>query len=348
MTPTDISASRLRFENWEDAQEYYLENGLTDGLPIVVPTEDRVKAMLGYSGLAPDQVIAVEGIRQKRFTAEKVAINAVMAGCKPEYFPVVVAAVAACCERPFNFHASSTSTNGITTLVLVSGPYAQQIGMNSKTGLMGNGNRANATIGRAVNLVKSNFYGSKPLGMDKSTFGQPGKFSFCFAEDLEVSHWPSLAVDKGFSDGASTVTRFAANAPLHVSIWGGKDPQNVLSGAAHAMLALGPSAPELLVVISPELMPYLEAAGWGRQEIQTYLYEGTLHPASEWMAWHRVERIGEINDPDELIGSVVAPERITVVAGGGDATAYVDLIASWGSSRSVTQEIKIPEIQIPR
>ena len=345
-----MSATRYRFEDWEEAQEYFLENGLTDGLPIVVPTEDRVKAMLEYSGLGSDQVIGVEGIRRKQFTAEKVAINAVMAGCKPEYFPVVVAAVAACCERPFNLHANSTSTNGIATLVLVSGPYAQEIEMNSKAGLMGNGNRANTTIGRAVNLVKTNFYGSTPQGMDKSAFGQPGKISFCFAEDPDVGSWPSLAATKGFPEGTTTVTVFAANSPLQVTIkggglswlnWGGKDPQDFLSGAARAMLALGPFTSEVLVVISPELMAYVKAVGWGRQEIQTYLYERTLRPATEWIAWHQMEPTGEVSHPDETIGCVADPDRITVVAGGGDATAYLDLISSWASSRSVTKEIQI-------
>ena len=345
-----MSVTRYRFEDWEEAQEYYLENGLTDGLPIVVPTEDRVKAMLEYSGLGSDQVIGVEGIRRKQFTAEKVAINAVMAGCKPEYFPVVVAAVAACCERPFNLHANSTSTNGIATLVLVSGPYAQQIEMNSKAGLMGNGNRANTTIGRAVNLVKTNFYGSTPQGMDKSAFGQPGKISFCFAEDPDIGSWPSLAATKGFPEGTTTVTVFAANSPLQVTIkggglswlnWGGKDPQDFLSGAARAMLALGPFTSEVLVVISPELMAYVKAVGWGRQEIQRYLYERTLRPATEWIAWHQMEPTGEVSHPDEIIGCVADPDRITVVAGGGDATAYLDLISSWASSRSVTKEIQI-------
>ena len=162
--------------------------------------------MLDYLGLAADAVIGIEATRQKRFTAEKVAINAVMAGCQPEYFPAVVAAISAVGEREFNFHASSTSTNGVTALVLVSGPFAEEIGMNSEAVLMGNGNRANATIGRAVNLVKTNFYGSVPQDMDKSTFGHSGKFSFCFAENLEASNWPSLARSKGFGPDASTVT----------------------------------------------------------------------------------------------------------------------------------------------
>ena len=194
MNTDSITARRHQFADWEEAEEYYFEQGLTDGLPILPPTEARVQAMLDYAGLRPDQVIGVESIRKKSFSAEKVAINAVMAGCKPEYFPVVVAAVAACCERGYNFHASSTSTNGITTLVLVSGPYANEIGMNSGTVMMGNGNRANATIGRAVNLVKTNFYGSVPQGRECSM-------------KLGVLYASFVVTDSGADSGAADATR---------------------------------------------------------------------------------------------------------------------------------------------
>jgi hypothetical protein len=341
MSTSKLTARRNQFTTWDEVQEYYLQQGLTDGLPIVPPTEEKVRAMLEYAGLAPDEVVSTETIRQKRFTAAKVAINAVMAGCKPEYFPVVVAAVAAVCERSFNFHASSTSTNGVTVLVLVSGPYASQIGMNAGVELMGNGNRANATIGRAVNLVKTNFYGSVPGDMDNSTFGHPGKFSFCFAENLDVSPWPSLTAAKGFGDNASTVTVFAANSPLQVSIYGGKDPEKFLMATAQGMLGLGPSQSEILVVISPEVMAYVAEAGWSRQQVQEFLYEKTRRPACEWIAWNRIDHPDPNADLERLIGCVAEPERITVVPGGGAAGAFIDIISSWGSSRSVTREVQI-------
>jgi hypothetical protein len=340
MTANHITANRLQFADWDAAQEYYFDQRLTDGLPIVPPTEDRVQAMLDYVGLTSDQVIGVESIRKKRFTAAKVAINAVMAGCRPEYFPAVVAAVAACCQREHNLHASSTSTNGATTLVLVSGPYAKEIGMNTGTGLMGNGNRANATIGRAVNLVKANFYGSTPQEMDNSTLGHPGDYSFCFAENLEVSPWPSLAAEKGFGGNASTVTVFAANAPLQVSIYGSKAPETFLTAAAHAMTGLGHSLPEVLVVISPEVMAYVAEAGWSRRQIQEFLYQKARLPAREWLAWQRVDHPAAIADPERLMGCVAAPDRITIVPGGGAAGAFISVIAAWGSSRSVTRKIE--------
>ncbi len=341
MTSQSMTSRRHQFAGWEQAQEYYFEANLTDGLPIVPPTEDRVCAMLEFAGLSPDQVIGVEAIRQKHITAEKVAINAVMAGCLPEYFPVVVSAVAACCERDFNLHASSTSTNGVTVLVLVSGSYAQEIGMNSSTGAMGPSNRANATIGRAVNLVKTNFYGSVPQDMDNSTFGHPGKYSFCFAENLDAGNWPPLAEDKRFDDGSSTVTVVAANSPLQVSVYGGKDPSSFLMSTAHAMTGLGPSTSEVLVVLSPEVMQYVVEAGWSRRQVQEFLWEKARLPAREWIAWRRVEHPENFTDQEQLVGCVADPDRITVVAAGGAAGAFIDIIPSWGSSRPVTRKIDV-------
>ncbi|MBM3942392.1 MAG: hypothetical protein FJ316_05620 [SAR202 cluster bacterium] len=340
MTSSKLLSGTFQFSQWEEAQEYYLENGLTDGLPIVPPSEERVRAMLQYAGLAPNAVIGTETIRQKRFTAEKAAIAAVMAGCKPEYFPVVLAAVAAACERPFNLHASSTSTNGVTVLALVSGPYAAQIGMNCGVSLMGAGNRANATIGRAINLFKAGFYGSIPRDMDNSTLGHPGKFTFCFAEDLEHAPWPSLAQSKGFGPQDSTVTIYAANAPLQVSIYTGKAPEDFLTAVSHAMLGLGHSLSEVLVVVGGELMGYLTEARWSRQQVQDFLYQKTRRPLREWVEWHRVDHPQPGDNPDRLLGCVAEPGRITVAPGGGMAGAFVSIIPSWGGSRSITRQIQ--------
>ena len=206
MTTSD---SPWRFDDWNAAQEYYFANGLTDGLPVIPPTPERVQAMLDYAGVSADHDLGTEIIRQKRFTAGKAAVNAVMAGCLPEHFPVVLASLSAITERAFNLHASSTSTNGATVLTLVSGPYADAIGMNAGVELMGNGSRANAAIGRAVNLFKANFYGSAPVTMDNSTFGHPGKIGFCFPENRAVSPWPALAAERGYGDDATIVTAYA-------------------------------------------------------------------------------------------------------------------------------------------
>ena len=330
------------FDDWEGALEYYFREGLTDGLPVVPPTPERVLAMLDYCGLAPDDTLGTEGIRHKTFPASKVAVSAVMAGCLPEHFPVVAAAVSAACDRAYNLHASSTSTNGIANLVMVSGPYASRIGMNHGVNLFGNGNRANAAIGRAVNLLKANFYGSVSQEMDKSTFGHPGKYSFCFAEDLETSPWSSLAESKGFRQGASTVTMVAANAPLQLEAHGDRDPEGFLTAAAHAMLGFGPRLSEVVLVISQELMAYVAAYGWSRAQVAEFLHEKTLRPAGEWDLWRRIDRLSPDADRELLMGCVADPDRITVVPAGGDAGEFMALITSWGSSRSVTREIAAP------
>ena len=336
------TSSLLQFAGWEEAQDHYLRKGLTDGLPIVPPTPQRVHDMLDYCGLTPDDVLGFEGIRRKRFTAGKVAVSAVMAGCQPEHFPVVAAAISAVSDRTYNLHASSTSTNGITNLVVVSGPYASRIGMNGGTNLMGNGNRANAAIGRAINLVKTNFYGSVSQEMDKSTFGHSGKYSFCFAENPELGPWTSLAEHQGFHSGASTVTVIAANAPLQLETHGDRKPEGFLTAAAHAMTGLGPSISEVTLVISPELMGYVTASSWSRDQVSDFLYQNTRLSAGEWDRWRRMDKLEPGADRDRLIGVVADPSRISVVPAGGDAGEFMALIASWGSSRSVTREITIP------
>lgn len=337
-----MQIEQWQFDDWEAALDHYFREGLTDGLPVVPPTAEQVQAMLDLCGLRADDILGIEGIRHKQFPAGKVAVNAVMAGCLPEHFPVVVAAISAVCDRSYNFHASSTSTNGIANLVIVSGPYASSIGMNHGVNLFGNGNRANAAIGRAINLVKSNFYGSVSQEMDKSTFGHSGKYSFCFSEDLETSPWPSLAESKGFRPGSSVVTMVAGNAPLQLETHGDRDPEGFLTAAAHAMLGFGPNLSEAVLVISQELMAYVASNGWSRAQVADFLHGKTLQTAGEWDDWRRMDKLPPDADRERLLGCVSGPDRITVVPAGGDAGEFMAVITSWGSSRSVTREINVP------
>ena len=327
------------FDDWNAAQDYFFDNGLTDGLPVIPPTPERVQAMLDYAGVDADHDLGTEVIRQKRFTAGKAAVNAVMAGCRPEHFPVVLASLSAITDRSFNLHASSTSTNGVTVLTVVSGPYAEAIGMSGGVEMMGNGSRANAAIGRAVNLFKANFYGSVPVVMDNSTFGHPGKISFAFPENLAISPWPSLASEKGYGDDATIATAYATLAPLQVTLHGDRNPADLLTTVAHAMLAFGPGMPEVVCVISPEAMGHVAAAGWSRQQVAEFLHEKARLPVSEWMRWHRM---GHELDHDRMVPVVPEADRITVLPGGGMAGGFVSLISTWGSSRSVTRRVVTP------
>jgi len=337
--PNADSTAQLQFNDWSAAQDYYFDNGLTDGLPIVPPTTERVQAMLDYAGVSADHDLGTEVIRQKRFTAGKAAVNAVMAGCLPEHFPVVLASLSAIADRSFNLHASSTSTNGVTVLTVVSGPYADAIGMNPGVEMMGNGSRANAAIGRAVNLFKANFYGSVPVVMDNSTFGHPGKITFCFPENLAISPWPSLASELGYGDEATIVTAYATLGPLQVTLHGDRDPADFLTTVAHSMLAFGPGMPEIICVISPEAMLHIGEAGWSRRQVAEFLHEKAQLPVAEWMRWHRM---GHELDHDRMVPVVADADRITVLPGGGMAGGFVSLISTWGSSRSVTRQVNVP------
>ena len=337
--PNANSASALEFQDLIAAQDFFFANGLTDGLPVVPPTPERVQAMLDFAGVSADHDLGTEVIRQKRFTAGKAAVNAVMAGCLPEHFPVVLASLTAITDRSFNLHASSTSTNGVTVLTVVSGPYAESIGMNAGVEMMGNGSRANAAIGRAVNLFKANFYGSVPVVMDNSTFGHPGKITFCFPENLAVSPWSSLASELGYGDDATIVTAYATLAPLQVTLHGDRNPADFLTTVAHSMLAFGPGMPEVVCVISPEAMLHIGEAGWSRRQVAEFLHDRAQLPASEWIRWHRMA--SEL-DHDRMVPVVADADRITVLPGGGMAGGFVSLISTWGSSRSVARRVHVP------
>ena len=332
-------SATLQFNDWTAAQDYYLDNGLTDGLPVVPPTPGRVQAMLDYAGVSADHDLGTEIIRQKRFTAGKAAVNAVMAGCTPEHFPVVLASLSAIADRSFNLHASSTSTNGVTVLTVVSGPYADAIGMNPGVEMMGNGSRANAAIGRAVNLFKCNFYGSVPIGMDNSTFGHPGKITFCFPENLAISPWGSLASEMGYGDDATIVRAYATLGPLQVTLHGDRNPADFLTTVAHSMLAFGPGMPEVICVISPEAMLHVAESGWSRRQVAEFLHEKAQLSVGEWVRWHRMA--SEL-DHDRMVPVVADADRITVLPGGGMAGGFVSLISTWGSSRSVTRQVNVP------
>ena len=335
-----LTSARVRHVSYDDAQEFYMSEGIGDGLPVVPPTEAKVQAMLDSVGLAPTDVIAEENVRGVRFTAEKVAINAVMAGCKPEYMPVVVAAVQAVSEPPFNFHANSTSTNGVGVLVIVSGPIAMDIGINSSTVAMGHGFRANATIGRAMGLIKINLYGSVPHDMDKSTLGHPGKYSFCFAENDDVIPWEPLRVEKGYGEEESTVTVFAANSPVQVNTQNESAPEDFLSIAADASIVLGERHSEFVLVLSPELINYIRAGGWTKQRIKEFVLERGTRSGRELNEKHRRITLYTGEDLERRIPVVESTEEITVVGAGGDAGPFAMLIGAWGDVISITKQIQ--------
>jgi len=247
--------------------------------------------------------------------------------------------VQAVSEEPFNFHANSTSTNGVGVLVIVSGDIAKRIGINSSTVAMGHGFRANATIGRAMGLIKINVYGSIPHGMDKSTFGHPGKYSFCFAENDDVIPWEPLRVEKGYGESESTVTVFAANSPVQVNTQNESAPEDFLSIAADASIVLGERHSEFVLALSPELMNYIRGAGWTKQRIKDFVLERGTRTGRELNEKHRRITLYTGDDLERRIPVVESTDEITVVGAGGDAGPFAMLIGAWGDVISITKQI---------
>src|SRR5215472_13158313 len=261
------------------AIEYCYERGWTDGLPVIPPVVARVHAMLAFQGRPPEAVIATHPATGLQLTLHAAAVNAVMAGCLPEYFPVVVAAFEAMDKPGFNFHGSTASTGGSAPLLIVSGPFADAIGMNSDVNLFGPGNRANATIGRATRLILRNVFQMIPGISDKSTQGNPGKYSFCIAERARGNPWPPLCHAQDYPEGVSSVTVFAAGGFCNVENHGGNTPEQILGSVADAManygcITLGQS----VVILSPEHMRIVAGAGWTREEVQSFLFTRAKRP----------------------------------------------------------------------
>ena len=274
-----LRARHVELASAEDEFEAMYDRGWSDGLPLVPPTPERVMAMLAGTDCPPDQIVATIPPDLVECTVEKVAINAVMAGCRPEYLPVVLAAVEAACTDEFNMHGLLATTWFSGPMVVASGPMAHRIGMNSGLNALGQGNRANATIGRALQLVVRNVGGGKPGGVDRATLGNPGKYTFCFAEaELDPAlGWPTQAIEHGIDADDSAVTLFAAEGVRGVVDQISRTPESltrhfalVLRTVASPKLAI---AFDAAMVISPEHLRVYTDAGWTKARLRSELDE---------------------------------------------------------------------------
>ena len=282
-----MSSRRYLVADEAEAADLYASRRWTDGLPIVPPTPERVATMLEWAALAPDEVLGLEPVKARVLTAEKVAVNAVMAGCQPPHFPVVAAAVTALCSEPYLLHGSASSTGGCAALVIVNGPVRRQLGMDGTFSVLGGGDPACLVIGRAVRLVIRNLVELRPGDLDRSTLGHPGKISFCLAEDEEGSPWPALAQERGIpDDGTSAVTVMAASAPRQVMNEWTTDPEEILETFAAEMRAnlLNYSiwGGNYVVVVPKQLRDTLWAAGVGKADIRRYLHEHAWVRRRDW------------------------------------------------------------------
>src|ERR687887_526938 len=261
-----------------DEFEAWFEKGVTDGLPVVPPTRERVETMLAATRRARDELIGEMPPNYGRLTVEKAAVNAVMAGCRPDYLPVVLAAAACACDPDFNLHGVATSTHFSAPLIVVHGPVRQRIGINCSFGVFGPGYRANATIGRALRLLMINIGGARPGEVSMSTFGHPGRYTYCIAENEEASPWPPYSVDRGFPAGTSTLTLFAGEAPHGISDHASRAARELAGSLGWSMAGLWnskhfPLYSHTMLVVGPEHAPTFADDGWSRDDLARYLHE---------------------------------------------------------------------------
>jgi hypothetical protein len=341
----DLASKRYPVDDLSQAIEFCFEKGWTDGLPVVPPTEASIRRLLDAAALAPDQVVTHIRDRNVTVTAEKVVINAVMAGCKPEYMPVVVAVLEAIGDPLWSYHGPGTSTGGAGVLVIVNGPVARELEINSGDNLFGPGWRANATIGRAVRLVMRNVIGSRPGTLDRSTLGHPGKYTYVIAENEADSPWTPLHVERGFGAEQSAVTVLAAEAPHQFYNQLSHTPEGILTTLCDDMRISGNAVgqPQYVVVLAGEHMRTVAAGGWTKADIKKYVYEHTQNSVAHLKRTDRLP--GPVSPEDEttLRSLVASPEDVLVVAAGGRAGAFSAYIPGWGSRRwsdAVTKEIR--------
>ncbi|GAA6131797.1 thioredoxin family protein [Halopseudomonas sabulinigri] len=322
----------------EDPMEACFERGWSDGLPVVPPTPVRVLRMLKGTSRKPDEVVGLMPPDLVPVTVEKVAINAVLAGCKPEYMPVLLAALEAALTDEFGLHGLICTTMFGSPMIVVNGPAARAIGMNSGVNALGQGNRANATIGRALQLIIRNVGGGRPGEIDRATLGNPGKYSFCFAE-AEDADWLTLAQERGIEAGRSAVTLFPGEGVQGIVDQKSRDPESLARSFAlslrtvdHAKLAM---AGDAVLVVSPEHARVFIEAGWSKQRLREELEKLLLAPGAELVAG-----AGGIAEgiPERFKDQQVPkfrPGGLLIVRAGGTAGLFSAIIAGWAASGPV-------------
>lgn len=304
-------STEVEIDETEDLIEVCYENGWTDGLPVVPPTPDRVERMLSGTDRDPDELIAAVPPKWGSATVEKVAINAVMAGCKPAYLPLILTAVKAMTSEQFNLHGVQVTTSHVGPMLIVNGPIRKQLEINDGFNLFGQGYRANATIGRALRLICTNIGGALPGELDRAAFGHAGKYTCCIAEKEEASPWDAMHVDRGCEADDSTVTVFAAAGPQTVNDHGSNTAEGILSTISENIAAPGNSSGETLLVIGVEHAKTISEDGFSKADIRRYIADTTQR---------------------------YSQEDLLLMVAGGPAGRWSIVVPGWGSpsSRAVT------------
>lgn len=331
-----LASREYDVENIFDVQELYHSRGWTDGAPIVPPTPDAVAACLEWAMMPPDQLIGVEPVRGRAVTAEKIAVNAVMAGCLPMHFPVVATAWSAMLQDQFLLHGATASTGGCAVLLVLNGAVRLEIGASATFNALAGSDRATTAIGRAIRLGLINILDVRPGDIDRSTLGHPGKFSFCIAEDEENTDWTPLAQQRDVPDGASAITAMSASGPRQVMNEWTTVPEEILETYAAEMRAsmthysIWPG--NYAIVVPPQHRMHLEAAGWSKDDVAGYIFE---RARIKRRAWADVGKGAVVrNKGDVEYAALPSPDHLLVIAAGGPAGGFGAVIPPWLGHKS--------------
>lgn len=351
--PESGDTTTVQWDSALEAIERCYELGWTDGLPVVPPTEQRVKEFIERSGRPSDEVVGELPERRREITVDKVAANAVMAGCLPEYMPVVLAATEAMLEPIFNLVGPSSSMGGSAILSIVNGPIAKELNINSRNNLFGPGNRANATIGRAVRLILMNACAAIPGVFDRSVIGHPGKYTYCIAEADTETHWTPLHVERGFSPAESTVTVFAGESPRQIRAVGHPEPimmaiadvasslgSNMSTSGSVGDTGIGVRQGQIVVTIAGNSNLWKD---WTKSQIKEYLFNRTQRSVADLKAAMVLKGDLEPSDGQIMIPLIPEPDDILLIFAGGEESNMSSVIPSWGpkvGSTAVTKLIR--------
>ena len=337
----ELSARSIEVGPNEDPIEVTYDRGWSDGLPVVLPTDLRIARMLAGTSRKPEEVVGLMPPNLIECTVEKVAINAVMAGCRPEYFPVVLTAVEAALQPEFSMHGLLATLWFSGPVLIVNGPVTRRIGMNAGGNALGQGNRANATIGRALQLLIRNVGGGKPQEIDRSVLGNPGKYTFCFAEDESDPGWTPLNVARGSAPGTSSVTLFHGDGVQGVQAWAARTPEALCRSLAAALWSV--CHPKLagwagaILVLGPDHYGLLRDAGWDRARLEAELWQALKRPGEDLIAG--AQGIDEGIDPTRASEMVdkFNPGYLLIVRAGGQGGGMSAVIGGWTAQRRKEQ-----------
>jgi hypothetical protein len=355
----DLVSELVTAEDYEEAIELCYERHWTDGLPVVLPMRRRVEALIEHVGRDPRESLGPVPPRGGEATVEKLAINAVMGGCQPEHFPVVLAAMEAMQDPAHNLNGVLQTTHMCVSLVIVNGPVTRELNFNSRDGVFGNGYRANAAVGRAVRLACWNLGGAVPWDTDKSTLSHPAEYAFCIAEEEQDNPWPPLHVERGCPEGSDAVTVFACEGPHSVFCYG--TPEEMLHVLTDSLCSLGNNnvhvLGQTLVVLNPLNAEEFARRGWTKEDVRHYLWEHARRPLRDVRAsgmvheqFRKMERDAgryplryDVDNPTTRVPVTARPEDIHIAVAGG-RSYFAAVLPGWGGfgGFAVTRPIRRP------